>query len=74
VKEESMSRMEEMGALTIEDTPEPREQQLLRAVKLLAQEVEAHEREIEGLRRDKERLGAALEAIWRALAAYTEAR
>jgi hypothetical protein len=55
-------------------TPEPREARLLRAVQLLSTEVEAHEREIEGLEKDKARLSAALEAIWRALAAYTEAR
>jgi hypothetical protein len=54
--------------------PEPRERQLLRAVQLLSQEVEAHERRIEALEKDKARLSAALEAIWRALAAYTEAR
>jgi prefoldin subunit 5 len=53
---------------------EEREQRLLRAVQLLAEEVEAHERRIEALEQEKRHRDAALEAIWRALAAYTEAR
>ncbi len=51
-----------------------REARLLRAVQLLAEEVEAHERRIEALEKEKRHRDAALEAIWRALAAYTEAR